>query len=411
MISLTLYNVTYLLSQALGVFAIYKLMKAFFNERAVNNNVEVVSFIIYYAITSSVYLILNIPYINFSINFVATFLLTFLYRASLKKKIFVCFMVYVFGFCTEMLVAALTGYVNFPVNGINDYNSIYGVVSANVLLLVAIMANGFKNIKSDDVLPKSSWLALLTVPIFSLFILSMLFSLEGLTEYGVIFSITAILAMNFTVFFLFDRIAKLYCEKHESILIKQQNKYYVNQLLLLEKLHETSGKLRHDIKNHLITIDSYLEKRDIDGARNHISSDGLSPISGEKNNLEILKYAYGNSGRSLPSKAPKIYTCAPSFFINTIGDIKPCQGLNSIILGNIRSMNLIEAFESDGFRKVRNAICKNNIDTCKICEFRFVCEAKNRMCFNNKKSSNDGCIEKIVYQLYLETLKGDEYCD
>lgn len=50
--------------------------------------------------------------------------------------------------------------------------------------------------------------------------------------------------------------------------------------------------------------------------------DGLSSIS--KNNLEILKYAYSNSGRLLPAKAPKLYTCAPSFFITATGDIKPC---------------------------------------------------------------------------------------
>lgn len=35
MIPFTLYNLTYLLSQALGVFAVYKLMKAFFDDRMV----------------------------------------------------------------------------------------------------------------------------------------------------------------------------------------------------------------------------------------------------------------------------------------------------------------------------------------------------------------------------------------
>lgn len=131
---------------------------------------------------------------------------------------------------------------------------------------------------------------------------------------------------------------------------------------------------------------------------------GLSSISNSK--LEIVKYAYSNSGRLLPAKAPKLYTCTPSFFITATGDIKPCQGLDNIALGSIRNTSLKEAFESSEFDKVRNIICKNNIDICKDCEFRFVCEAEKRECYKNKDLSADACRERIIYQLYLETLNG-----
>ncbi len=281
----TLYKISYLLSQALGVFAVYKLMKAFYDSRKVKRTIEIVSFVAYYLLTTSVYLSLNIPIINFSVNFLAAFSLSFLYRSSIKKKIFVSVLIYVFGFCTEMLAVTLTGYINFPISETNNYDSIYGAVAANVLLfIVSIVANGFKNIKNDSALPRSSWMSLLIVPVLSLFILAMLFGFEGLSAYDVSFSVAAILTINFTVFFLFDRVAKLYQEKQESALIKQQNEYYASQLQLSEELHAISGKLRHDIKNHLLAINSYLEENNIDGAKNHISD----IIDTYKGNSEIV---------------------------------------------------------------------------------------------------------------------------
>lgn len=354
MMPFTLYNLMYLLSQALGVFAIYKLVKAFFNGRLVKKRIEIVSFLVYYGITSSVYLILNIPAVNFFVNFLTTFLLTFLYRSSIKKKAFVSIMIYVFGFCTEMLAVTLTGYINFPISDTNSYDSIYGVVSANILLFIVSMAvSGFKNIKNDNALPKSAWIVLLIVPVLSLFLLAMLFSFEGLSAYDVSFSVAAILTTNFTVFFLFDRVAKLYQEKQESALIKQQNEYYVNQLLLVEELHETSGKLRHDIKNHLLTIDSYLEKNNIEEAKKHISS----IIGAYQNKIEFVHTGFpvidGLINAKLQSTHDKgikvdIKTTLPSEFCFSSFDL-------TVILGNLldNALQAVSLVEKNRFIDIR----------------------------------------------------------
>ena len=111
MIPLTSYNIVYLLSQALGIFSVYMLMRAFFEKRGVKKSVEVISYAGYYILTASVYLLLNIPIINFIVTLLAYFLLTFLYSSSVKKKIFVCLLVFVFGLCTEIMAAVSTGYI------------------------------------------------------------------------------------------------------------------------------------------------------------------------------------------------------------------------------------------------------------------------------------------------------------
>lgn len=273
MIFLNAYNIVYLLSQALGVFAVYKLMRAFFEERKAKKVVEIISYIGYYILTSSVYLVFNIPIINLIVSILSYFLLTFLYYSSLKKRLLVSMLVYIFGVCPEMIAVTLTGYINFPINEENNYNSIFGIVAVNVLIFAVSMAvSGFKNIKKGDTLPKSYWAAILIIPLSSLFVLVQLFKYSVVEVYEIAFSVAAILVINFTVFFLYDRVAKLYCDKQESLLIKQQNEYYVDRLLYMEELHNASREVRHDIKNHLLMIYSYLENNNVVESKSYISS-------------------------------------------------------------------------------------------------------------------------------------------
>lgn len=285
----TTYNIAYILSQVLGVFAVYKFMKAFFEKRRVKKSTAVIAYVGFYVIPALVYLFINIPIINFIVTLLSYFLLTFLYFSPIKKRIYISLMVFVFGICTEMFVVILTGYINFPINETNNYNSIFGIVALNVLFFVVSMICGlFKNIKKDNILPKSFWALFLIEPILSLFVLSMFFQSKDLSSYEISFSVAAILMMNFTVFFLFDRISKLYKEKQESAFIKQQNEYYVNQLTAVEELYRTSREARHSIKNHLLTILSYMEKNDNCEAKKYITD----IVGSYQNKAEIIHTGY-----------------------------------------------------------------------------------------------------------------------
>ena len=351
---MTSYNITYLFSQALGVFALRKLMSAFFEKTRVSRLIEAALFVAYYILTSSVYLVINIPLVNFIFNILAVFSLTFLYSSSIKKKILVGLLVYVISVCTEMVVVTLTGYINFPITEANNYNSIFGVVSANVLLfIISTAANSFKSIKNGDHLPKAYWAAIFTVPFLSLYILAEIFQSEGLTVYAVSSSVAAILIINFMDFFLFDRISFLYKEQQESALVKQQNEYYVNQLLLVEELHEKTGKLRHDIKNHLITINSYLEKDKTDEAKKHISN----IIGTYQNKIEIVHTGFPAIDGLMNSKLRSAYDAGVKINIKTSLPLDFCffSFDLTVILGNLldNALQAVSAVEGDKFIDIR----------------------------------------------------------
>lgn len=267
-----LYTLTYLLSQALGIYSIYKLVRAFFEECIVKRYVEVSAFVGYYVLTSSIYLIVNVPIANFAVNIISVFLLTFMYTSSIKKKLLVDVLTYIFMAGAETLVVTLTGQLNFSITERSDYNSIFGIVVINILKYVVSMAiNGFKNIKRGNTLPLVYWVSLLIMPISSLFLLIVIFQSTGIAIYKITLSVAAVLIINFTVFFLFDRLAKSFQEKQEKEFVEQQNRYYENQLDLINASLENSSVLRHDMKNHLQTIFTDIKNGNINEAQQHIS--------------------------------------------------------------------------------------------------------------------------------------------
>lgn len=279
-----LYTLTYLLSQALGIYSIYKLVRAFFEECIVKRYVEVSAFVGYYVLTSSIYLIVNVPVANFAANIISVFLLTFMYTSSIKKKLLVDVLTYIFMAGVEMLVITLMGYIDFSIVERNDYHPILGIVVINIIKYVVSMAvSGFKNIKNGNTLPVAYWILLLVMPISSLFMLVVIFQSDGLVIYQITLSVIAVLIINFTVFFLFDSLAILYQEKQEKSFVEQQNRYYENQLEIINASLENSSILRHDMKNHLQAIFTDIKSGNISEAQQHISD--ITEVYNSKNGI------------------------------------------------------------------------------------------------------------------------------
>ena len=284
-----LYIITYLLSQILGVYAAYKLITSFFQNRKIQKSLEIVAFIGYYFLTVMVYLLINIPIVNFAVNLFSFFILTLMYESSIKKKVLVSLFSYILMACAEMIVVVLTGYINFPIAEKNNYSSILGGVIANVLIYaVSMFINCFKNIKFGNTFPKAYWISLFIIPVLSLIMLSITFQSVGLDSYQIAASVTIVFVINFTIFFLFDRLSKLYQDSQKKEFVEKQNQYYEKQLQIINVSMKTMSTLKHDMQNHLNTILVCIEKENIDEAKNYITS----MIGVSKSNEEMIQTGY-----------------------------------------------------------------------------------------------------------------------
>ncbi|MCG2730425.1 MAG: ATP-binding protein, partial [Acetobacterium sp.] len=264
---LSTYEMVYLITNAFSTYNVYKFMHIFFETNEANQRIEFLSYVGYYIFIALVYLTINIPVVTMICNILAYFGLSFNYQASMKRRLLSVFMIYLIGMCIELIIALITGYLNFPLMSINYYSSEYGLIIVQILLyLVVRILSNYKNIRQGEIIPLANWAAIIIIPISSLYIILTLFQATGLSWVQVLIGVALILLVNFTAFYLYDVISAFTINKMDKILLGQQNKYYQKQFELMESSLKTTKAIRHDLRNHLSAIYSLVEKGESEAA-------------------------------------------------------------------------------------------------------------------------------------------------
>jgi len=140
----------------------------------------------------------------------------------------------------------------------------FTIVVSNILLfmLVVILERIFGNNKILDIKP-IHWMIIFCIPMGSIIIVLTAF----IANYSSIFTIiivSVLLCINIMNFYLYDVIIKYYHNKYEKDLLIQQNNAYLNQLQIIKESQENIKMLRHDMKNHIYSMQEMIKnnKRD-----------------------------------------------------------------------------------------------------------------------------------------------------
>ncbi|MFT4104975.1 MAG: GHKL domain-containing protein [Lacrimispora sp.] len=191
------------------------------------------------------------------------FLMGFLYKTPLYKKLIATSFIYILGIAIEDCTAAsisllfkasvftVISETNFMIIGISFSTLL------NLILVTFINRSLFQHSNSDDAeLPASYWLAIFLVPTGSTYILHALNTqISGNQASFLTLSIIIILfAINFLVFYLYNKLMKEESLRYENILLAQQNDAYQNQVKLIQEFQTSIREQRHDMNNHFCAI-------------------------------------------------------------------------------------------------------------------------------------------------------------
>ena len=210
---------------------------------------------------------------NFIVNIAAYFGLTYNFKGTLKQRVFAASMTYIIMMCCELLIVSIDGYIHFPIDEINNYNSIYGVIGMNIAYFtVGMTISRIKTARKDFVFPIVYWFAILIIPLSTMIIVFSVLTNRQLSKSSIIINIALLLTINFFAFFLYEKIAKYAREEKSRQLTEQKNQNYKKQLKIMETSLETTQALKHDIKNHLAAIYTLLNSNCLEEAKNHIQS-------------------------------------------------------------------------------------------------------------------------------------------
>ena len=155
----------------------------------------------------------------------------------------------------ETLVVILTGYFAIPVFGYSQYDSSIGLIFIRVLsmLIVTVLTN-LKNIRNNIPVPNFYWFSSIFVSLASLYQFVSFFVHGSFSKLQITLLVICILGTNFAILFLYDTLYFYFSAKTEKIILEKQNMAYKKQLDLMQQSVDSVKMVRHDIKNHMISL-------------------------------------------------------------------------------------------------------------------------------------------------------------
>lgn len=229
---------------------------------------------------------IKIPICLLCFELISSFILScILYNGNVRKKIFLVFIVNLFGMLTESFVGFIFIFMNISMT---ESINILGSLLSKVIQFTLIMCLRIFQSKLKKEIDLKHWIILLVVPIGSIFVLNSLFvSSENIQRReNMILSLISsilILGLNLLVFRIYEDLSeKFELQKQQSIFQKEID-FYKNQMEEREETFSNIRKIKHDMNNYLICLDNYLEQGNLGKARSYINymlmgKDDIQPI-------------------------------------------------------------------------------------------------------------------------------------
>ena len=332
---LNINDYVYLVTGLFGAYITYRYMMVFFDHRRTSSKVELISYMLYFILITIIYFNFNIPVLNLVSNILLYFILSYNYRASLRKRIISTILIYMIFAAVETVFVLLSGYIYPSVFTRNPYySSIWGMFAIKIIsFIVVLLLGNFKNMRKGVDIPYIYWVSIFLMPLGSMFILLILLQNYSLHKLSIIGSITVLFSINISAFYLYDSLNKLFQDEIEKIALEEQNKYYQVQIETINKSNKNVRKLRHDISDHLAALKSYIDKGEIERASAYISE--IKDITANKKELSntgnmdidsILNYKLQEAQSkgilvSLESKVPSDLNVPPLDIVVILGNL------------------------------------------------------------------------------------------
>lgn len=268
-----LYYIVFLVLNAFDTYIIYQFMKSFFKNNYSDKTFTLILYIIYYFISSLIYIFLSNFVLNLTSSVLLVFMLTLGYRSKISTKIISTILAVLTFLTAEIIIAVLIGATNMDLTKHTYYGTELSLLAVSLLkyLFVKIISR-FRNLNGDIRPPRSFLLIAFLVPLISIFLEMQLITQNNISEIIYASTLVCVVLLNFMVFYLYDSITKLFTEKVNAAAAKQKSIYYQKEAQLLEQNMGEIKKLRHDMKNHLIAISELSKKHGDTDITDYISA-------------------------------------------------------------------------------------------------------------------------------------------
>lgn len=273
---MTLYNTIYIANNVFVAYVLYRFLRIFYDQKRTTKTIEVCSYAGYIILISLTVFFDTPPLVYMLLSLGCMFTLTFLYKGKVQKQILSTVLIYITMTMIEDIITFFTGYDNIQLLSPLKYNSSIGITVISICTFaVVLLLENLRDIKEGKEIPFSYWFAILFVPVSTIYLLLFTSSLfdpnRGGSPWLMVLNNAIILLINILVFYMYNKIARLVAVEGEKDLITQQNKYFQEQLCLMQDSQEATKSIRHDMRNHLASIKARIETGEYQRAEKYIT--------------------------------------------------------------------------------------------------------------------------------------------
>jgi hypothetical protein len=248
------------------------------------------------------------------------------------------------GFAMNGLEADINFFSRF-----NDYAVLSFVFTSILFMLFARLITRFRNIGKTGRIGSFDWLNLMLIPSFSIALILLLIS-SNVEANKVIIIGVLILILDFSLFYLFDRLSLYYIEKEKMEVSNVQKRMYVNQIRYMNENMDKIRKINHDFNKHIVLI-----KEQINNGNNEYVMSYIDKI----HNSSERGYNWSNSGNIAVDSIVNHYLNSldpETIRIQSLVNIDKDIGINdvdiTIILGNLLDNTVKALKDIDGKTKL-----------------------------------------------------------
>ena len=272
------YIILYLFSNLFRTYDFYYFYKTFHGKA--KNQFAPIGFFVFFSVISLEYIFLDLPIVTLSINCIGLLLLNLFFDTSAGRAVVCSVIALMSSVFVESIIMLFTGYYSFSFLETGYYASSFGIVLLPIILfLFCIIYKHTKLITASANIPFRFTVIIILIPILCIYIVFLLFSIPSIANWQFI-SITGILMLiSVSIVWLYEKQILFYNQKEQLHILDLQNRYFSKQIETANLLELNTQKIRHDMKNHFLSINILADKNNDTDVSEYISNiiNDLSP--------------------------------------------------------------------------------------------------------------------------------------
>lgn len=262
------YTIVYIISNLFSIFIINRFVRVFCKEHLYSKASSIVTYLFYFAMTTLVYLLLDVPIITLCLNWCLIYIILLTYKLTYQKRFIYATYILIFMLFPELIIGAITGYFKFSffING--NYSDSIGVIITKISTYIeALLLYNYKSTKENQNVSFNLWLSSIIIPILTLFYEIIFISDHNLSQNKIVLSVVILFSINITAFYLYDSLSKNYVQQHKISILETENILYSKQCEIMQTSTKDLQAFRHDMNNQFIALSELFASKSYDAAK------------------------------------------------------------------------------------------------------------------------------------------------